>query len=68
MEISIEKGVPMPTVKTRSSYPLKQMQIGDSFVIPNDSKVNGLRQCAKYAGVKIAQRREGHNVRIWRIA
>lgn len=67
MDIFIEKGVPMPTVKTRATYPLKQMQVGDSFLIPYDSKVNGIRQCAKYAGVRIAQRREGDKVRIWRI-
>lgn len=70
----IEKGVPLPD-KCRSTrkYPLREMAIGDSFLIPGaadkqKSLVGSIHSCAAVLGKKIASRREGSDLRIWRIA
>jgi hypothetical protein len=33
-EFKIEKGIPIPEFNTKSKYPFKDMQIGDSFFAP----------------------------------
>ena len=35
--ITIEKGIPMPEQKRHAKYPWDQLEVGDSFFIPNSS-------------------------------
>lgn len=34
-EYEIERGVPVPDKGSKSKYPLREMEIGDSFFVPN---------------------------------
>lgn len=70
-EFKIEKGVPIPT--WHDKYPLRDMEVGDSFFIPlsNDKKKNTsarnvLWQCSKPLGIKIATRTVDGGMRVWR--
>ena len=74
----VEKDVPVPDsrVDGRTKYPFYNMEIGDSFFIPNveDSQVLTVKSAA-YAfrrrtqtDYKFAFRRESGGVRIWRVA
>jgi hypothetical protein len=38
MNIVVEKDVPMPATVRALKYPFATMEIGDSFLIPNDKK------------------------------
>lgn len=63
----IEKGVPMPT-----SFPFAQMEVGDSFVLPTNTKrVTAWIAAKRYAdkhGVEFATRTvEDGSIRLWRI-
>lgn len=74
-EYKIEKGVPTPH-KTDRVYPFSQMEIGDSFFIPNLSTSDGRYQSVSSAGrgqfkrhnKKFSMRSENGGVRVWRIA
>jgi hypothetical protein len=74
MDYKIEKDVPLPAlVRRRSKYPFKDLEIGDSFVIPikSDKSPSGI-----YAAISTARSR--HNIglttarveggiRVWRV-
>jgi hypothetical protein len=66
--IKIEKNIAVPT----SSYPFDQMEVGDSFVVIDQTKIAGARVAAYNCGMrkekKFASRRVTEGVRIWRIA
>lgn len=71
MEIKIEKGIPIPT-KRSVVFPLKQMEIGDSFIV--DMKEGTLK-----AYLSEQNKSEGHvykfrfnkqedgRIRVWRV-
>lgn len=62
----IERGVPVPGAK----YPLREMEVGDSFVVPYSRSaqtcVHGLAR--KLPQFTITTKREGENMRVWRVA
>lgn len=60
-EIKIEKGIP---VQSKTKYPFKQMNIGDSFICKT---ANGIYTCAKNASVKIQVRSTDDGYRVWRV-
>lgn len=63
--IKIEKGVQMPQ---RAKYPLAEMKIGDSFVIPAGNKTNP-HQLAFHHRMKVETRvQPDGSRRVWRIA
>ena len=68
----IEKGVPVPASSAGrpNTYPFKEMEVGDSFFVPNP-KYAGVYSSAKLAGVKVTSRRVNENgtdgLRVWRI-
>ena len=68
MEVKIEKNVPF--VRTGAGapnkYPWREMEVGDSFVLPYVRR--GFSTMAKLAGIKVATRKEGDKLRVWRIA
>ena len=74
-EIKIDKNVPLPKLRSPlNKYPWADMQVGDSFFIPQDPATvrASLYSCTKWARIKIATRRVTENgvegIRVWRIA
>ena len=68
---TIEKNVPMPERKSKSRFPLAQMQVGDSFAIPptdyNTARTICFNYCKKNTQVfKVIKR--GEEIRVWRTA
>lgn len=67
-EIKIEKGIPIPEVGGPCiKYPFRQMEIGDSFVVPKGVRTslsgNAIRQ-----GIQIKTKSiSSTHVRVWRI-
>jgi hypothetical protein len=77
--IQIDKGVPVPEPKgPRARYPLKYMEVGDSFFVPDTAaKINPVRRAASWATKTYAPKRftartvteSGiRGVRVWRFA
>ncbi len=71
----IEKGVPKPDKKgMKAKYPLGQMEVGDSFLIPTEGK-DAQRSVQTECGShwtrlkpkKFASRQVEGGVRIWRV-
>lgn len=71
-EYKIEKDVPVTGErKNKSKYPLAEMTVGDSFLIPLEGvKYTSVRQgvylAAKKLGVPITTRRKQEGLRVWR--
>ena len=77
-EFKIEQGIPMPEPSPSGvrKYPMPDLEIGDSFLVPSSSKKNPqkiLHASAKHAGIRITVRRrklerDGEDgVRVWRV-
>ena len=84
--ITIEKGVPMPKngAGRHSIYPFAQMEIGDSFAVPNDmgefpSRTSRRQKTISGSAASWAKRHnpaakfathviDGNTVRCWRVA
>jgi hypothetical protein len=77
MNYKIEKNIPVPTKK--GMYPLSEMEIGDSFLIPFNIKPHKIQQRNVYchlfmvikhnkqlAGRKCIVRVMGNGIRVWR--
>ena len=70
MDFVIEKGIPMS--RTNNKFPLKQMEIGDSFVVPLERTI-ALRMAIQRlklsnSKLKFATRTDGNGVRAFRVA
>jgi len=66
----VEKGIPIPVARNVAKYPYEGMEIGDSFFVPNMSRVrmNGSVQHQQYRrGWKFSMRTESNGVRVWRV-
>lgn len=68
----IEKNVPRPHYNAHGKYPFKDMEVGDSFLINDNTKYQAVGNAASVFG-KIHKRKfsirktpEGH--RCWRVA
>ena len=69
----IEKGIPVPG--PRGSYPLGQMEVGDSFFVPladgDKAKRAGIRSgmyvAAKRLGCRFTVRAVDGGLRVWRV-
>ena len=72
MTIKIEKNIPTPTGRSWRKYPFSEMEVGDSFFVPECklSKINGPAQGFRRRNpeVKFTIRKEGTGYRCWRIA
>jgi hypothetical protein len=76
--ISVEKGIPMPKVRTRGrnggrrpEYPWATMEIGDSFLFPDHICRGTPYRLCKYASVdgrEFRARRTPDGFRCWRVA
>ena len=71
-EIKIDKGIPSPQIRNGGKYPLRQLQVGESFFAPAVVNNGTFYGPAKRIGIKIAVRMaiEGgvKGVRVWRVA
>jgi hypothetical protein len=78
MTFQIEKNIPLPPKarppgRSGSMYPFLQLEIGDSFFVPN--RENGKtpvvhfskNKNAKNSGLKFTARKSDGGVRVWRI-
>ena len=77
MTFEIEKGIEYKATEFRSSkYPFRQMEVGDSFFIPeaSDTLQQGRVITASYnvrikiPGFKIKTKQENGGLRVWRVA
>lgn len=70
MQPKIEKGIPIPREDYGTPYRfLKQLKVGDSFVVESVSKVRMHLKNSVRHGVLITSRKvDGVGYRIWRIA
>ena len=69
MSITIEKNIPIPEERRRNIYPYKQMDVGESFLVPEASiqiVCNNNYRVGKLTGMRFIARREGVGVRVWR--
>lgn len=69
----IEKGVPAPSAPRNAKYPFRNMEIGDSFFVPDDkASEDALRSSAsafgKHNSIKLKVKRVEGGLRVWRIA
>jgi len=73
----IEKGIPLPEAPTRggrrSIYPFGDLEIGDSFFVPNKTKMaSTITAAGRKLNVKLVYRVQEENgkpgTRIWRVA
>lgn len=72
MHLQIESGIPIPDTRVSShSMPFKtalqKMNVGDSVVVENRSRVTSLHLAAKAQGRKTSSRKIGEKYRVWRI-
>lgn len=71
MTFEIQKGIPVTETRgTPRRYPWGEMEVGDSFFVPGmtTSNFGGRRTDAERRhGIKIATRKEGDGVRVWRV-
>lgn len=72
-QFKIEKGVPITGsrgVKGSWKYPFANMQIGDSFVVPDcpRDRIDGaIYKARRVLGWSFAKRKEGTGYRVWRV-
>lgn len=69
---AIEKNIPVPTTgKGRpDKYPWKNMEVGDSFLVPDSTSAMfvGRKQYAQRAhNARYVTRREADGLRVWRV-
>jgi hypothetical protein len=67
----IEKNVPLPFPRIERGYWVKiaaAMEVGDSVFVPNQtsSHQTTLGACLRKLGARVAQRKEGDGIRVWR--
>ena len=69
--IEIERGVGMPKPRVVFSYPYEEMEVGDSFCVPCESRakvLNANYRAFKRLGWRFQAKTEGDVVRVWRVA
>ena len=60
------KGIPLPV--PRCKFPWKEMQVGDSFLLPKGRNGNGIHTAGEAQGFKVSVRKEKDRYRVFRIA
>jgi hypothetical protein len=70
--ITIEKNVPIPRRGRPATYPFQEMEIGDSFLIPEQDEIARVSRAAYMYGNRngktFAVRRTEAGQRVWRLA
>ena len=66
MDITIEKGIPIPYMRGTYGLVWDKMENGDSFVVPNERHRNAAIGIAKRAGhVVTSEKTNGTGYRVW---
>lgn len=68
--IVVQKGYGLPEKRMMYAYPYEEMEIGDSFVVPLEARqrvMNANSRAFKRLGMRFSARREGDQVRVWRV-
>lgn len=68
-EYKIEKGVPIPNKRVDTLYPLHDLAVGDSFLVPLDRRHAASAKAydhARNGGKKFEVRTVEGGVRVWR--
>jgi len=70
-DIRVEKGVPMPSANV-AKYPWRQMEIGDSFLFPEDvsgdtASNNAAAASKRLAPKRFSVRKTQDGYRCWRV-
>ena len=70
IETTIQKDIPIPSSKTKRRYPLKGMEVGDSFFTNAPQRYASAAAIVhgKRVGQKFTTRVENGGTRVWRIA
>lgn len=75
MEITIDKSVPLPPVRGRGKYPIREMKAGDSFAVPEGASqslretISQMKRREKSAKGKLfTVRKTPDGYRCWRTA
>jgi len=68
MEYKVEKDIPIPAEDGRGfAKLLRSLEVGDSVLVPL-SKRNSIGSQAAANNVRVVIRREGDQIRLWRVA
>lgn len=70
-EIKIDKGIPVPIPRSHARYPFRQMEIGDSILMPVSSRsaYQATRHWTASTGFKFTVKTVSENeARAWRTA
>ena len=65
-KIRLSHKIPVPE-KKETKYPLKRMEIGDSFLVEDQEERKKVRTMASRLGMKITSRNWKGKIRVWRI-
>ncbi len=69
-KIQIESGVPIPEKRAglwSLADQMREMKVGDSFVMPPDYKSNSANSVGSSIGIKVTTRKLPEGTRVWRI-
>lgn len=70
-KIKIEKGIKGPATRMAGKYPFKDMEIGDSFLVPFESEMTIRTRAYHFGGTnpgfKFTVRKVQNGIRCWRI-
>lgn len=69
----VQKGIPLPNKRKQGRYPMRKLQVGDSFLIPASEVGKNSRAAAyssaRYYGIRVCTRvQKDGAIRVWRIA
>lgn len=67
----IEKNVPIPPKENLRKYPVYEMEVGDSFFVPDTETQRVSRRIQKFqqrTKARFSVRKEGNGARVWRIS
>ena len=70
-KVIIDRTVPMPDSRVVRKYPHEDMEVGDSFLIPNVSMqvvLNANWRAGKRLARRYTARKEGDGIRVWRVS
>lgn len=69
-KIKITKGIPAPKspVGRRGSYPFKEMEVGDSFIVESSVVSAAASAYGKRHDMQFKTQQEPKGTRVWRIA
>lgn len=71
--ITIDKNIPAPQLSGKKKYPLREMEVGDSFFVADRAAAYSISACVarykpkKFTVRKVEEKKNGKGWRCWRI-